>query len=70
MTHEYKRERNERGIRIGETDYLVLTVKPYPNAKNVICNNVLLAYKDGNGKHWIADYVLAGPAEPPDTGVK
>ena len=45
-------------VTIAQTEYEVVARKPYPNAKNRICDNVLLIGLDGRGKHWIADYAL------------
>ena len=43
-------------LKIGQTEYVVLAVKPYPNAKKRICDNILLETPDGKGKHWLADF--------------
>lgn len=47
-----------RIMQAAATDYVVVAVKPFPNAKKPICNNVLLQAADGSGKHWIADFAL------------
>ncbi len=47
-------------VTISKTQYQVIAVKPYPNAKSSVCDNILIAKADGTGKTWIADYALKG----------
>ena len=49
---------------VKETRYEVIARKPYPNAKKRICDNLLLARKDGTGKHWIADFATPSHKAP------
>ncbi len=49
-------------VTIKDTVYEVKAVKPYPNAKKRICDNLLLMQPDGSGKHWLADFA-APPTE-------
>lgn len=51
-------------IFIRSTEYVVLAVKPFPNAKSPRCSNVLIARTDGKCKTWIADYALLSLAGP------
>lgn len=45
-------------LALAQYTYTVLAVKPYPNAKNPVTNNVLLARPDGSCKHWIGEYAM------------
>lgn len=51
-------------VQIRATNYVVMAVKPYPNAKTPVCQNVLIAKPDGSCKAWVADFALRDLAGP------